>query len=162
MPGQSAQAAGGIISAAILSTPGASRVYRGGLTLYTLESRTAYAGWTQEMTDDYRGPTTDVVSFLARNVRTTLASTYTICESGTAGPTGGSTRNRTPYGHDSLMSDAANSFRGYVALAVASEDNVHVTELETGHADREGNMVEFAHGALQLLLSVIRNADQKL
>lgn len=36
------QAAGGIISASILSTPGASGLYKGGLTLYTLESRIAF------------------------------------------------------------------------------------------------------------------------
>ena len=90
-------AAGGIISASILSMPGASKIYNGGLTLYTLESRIAYAGWTEDMSKEYRGPTTDVVSFLAKNVRNTLKSTYTIAESGTAGPTGGETRNRTPY-----------------------------------------------------------------
>lgn len=36
------QAAGGIISASILSTPGASKVFKGGLTVYTLESRIAF------------------------------------------------------------------------------------------------------------------------
>jgi len=35
-------AAGGIISASILSCPGASKIYGGGLTLYTLPSRIAY------------------------------------------------------------------------------------------------------------------------
>ncbi|KFY41362.1 hypothetical protein V495_04955, partial [Pseudogymnoascus sp. VKM F-4514 (FW-929)] len=35
-------AAGGIISAALLSTPGASRIYKGGLTLYTLPSRVQF------------------------------------------------------------------------------------------------------------------------
>ncbi|KAM3088417.1 hypothetical protein ACMFMG_000061 [Clarireedia jacksonii] len=89
-------AAGGIISASILSTPGASGIYKGGLTLYTLESRIAFAGWTQESIKDYRGPTPQVVEGLAVNVREKLGSTYTICESGTAGPTGGDTRNRTP------------------------------------------------------------------
>ncbi|RYP46400.1 hypothetical protein DL768_007367 [Monosporascus sp. mg162] len=96
-------AAGGLISASILATPGASKVYRGGLTLYTLESRVAFAGWTQADIDNYEGPTPEVVAGLARNVRTELESTYTISESGTAGPTGGATRNRTP---------------GYVALAI--------------------------------------------
>ena len=90
------QAAGGIISAALLSTPGASKIYKGGLTLYTLESRVAFAGWTQENIQAYRGPTEDVVKGLADNVRGTLGATYCICESGTAGPTGGNTRNRTP------------------------------------------------------------------
>ena len=92
----SLQAAGGIISASLLSTPGASSFYKGGLTLYTLESRIAYAGWTQENIQNYKGPTPDIVKGLAENVREKLGSTYTICESGTAGPTGGNTRNRTP------------------------------------------------------------------
>ena len=64
--------------------------------LYTLESRIAYAGWTQADIDAYRGPTTDIVSGIGSAVREKLGSTYTICESGTAGPTGGTTRNRTP------------------------------------------------------------------
>lgn len=90
------QAAGGIISASLLATPGASAFYKGGLTLYTLESRIAFAGWTQESIADYKGPTPEVVKGLAENVRRTLGSTFTVCESGTAGPTGGSARDRTP------------------------------------------------------------------
>lgn len=66
------------------------------MTLYTLESRVAFAGWTQENIDAYKGPTIEVVRGLAENVRAKLGSTFAICESGTAGPTGGATRNRTP------------------------------------------------------------------
>jgi len=54
------------------------------------------AGWTDANTKDYKGPTTQIVAMMAENVREKLASTYTICESGTAGPTGGTTPNRTP------------------------------------------------------------------
>jgi nicotinamide mononucleotide (NMN) deamidase PncC len=54
------------------------------------------AGWTEQNIKDYKGPTTQVVSGLASNVRAKLGSTYTLCESGTAGPTGGSTPNRIP------------------------------------------------------------------
>ncbi|KAJ4347229.1 uncharacterized protein N0V89_011168 [Didymosphaeria variabile] len=55
-------AAGGLISAALLSFPGASAFYRGGgLTLYTLESRVAFAGWKKEDIEGYAGPTTDIV-----------------------------------------------------------------------------------------------------
>jgi len=54
------------------------------------------AGWTPEHTKNYKGPTPEIVSFLAENIRPKLGSTYTISESGTAGPTGGVTRNRTP------------------------------------------------------------------
>ncbi|KAF8586925.1 competence/damage-inducible CinA family protein [Ramaria rubella] len=135
-------AAGGIISATLLSIPGASAFYRGGLTLYTLESRTAFAGWTQENIKDYKGPTPDVVAGLAANVRDQLGSTFTLSESGTAGPTGHpAMRNRTP---------------GYVALAVASQDGVVTREIETGSADREANMVAFAEAGLKFLREVLK------
>jgi nicotinamide mononucleotide (NMN) deamidase PncC len=89
-------AAGGLISASLLSTPGASGIYAGGLTLYTLPSRLAFGGWTEENVKAYKGPTPSVVAGLAEHTREKLGSTYQVCESGTAGPTGGSTRNRTP------------------------------------------------------------------
>ena len=47
-------AAGGIISASLLSVPGASAYYKGGLTLYTLASRIAYGGWSEEMLKTYK------------------------------------------------------------------------------------------------------------
>lgn len=47
-------AAGGLISAALLSVPGASAYYKGGLTLYTLESRIAFGGWTEDNLKDYK------------------------------------------------------------------------------------------------------------
>ncbi|KAH8813226.1 hypothetical protein F5884DRAFT_787783 [Xylogone sp. PMI_703] len=134
-------AAGGIISAALLSTPGASSFYKGGLTLYTLESRVAYGGWTQENVKNYNGPTTDIVAGLASHVRSQLKSTYTISESGTAGPTGGPT----------------NRPLGYVALAVATENGTYKRDVTTGlGGDRQGNMVAFAVEALTLLRDVIK------
>jgi nicotinamide mononucleotide (NMN) deamidase PncC len=139
------QAAGGLISAALLSQPGASSYYRGGLTLYTLESRIAFAGWTPEHTKGYKGPTPEIVTGLAEHTRKTLGSTYAVSESGTAGPTGGNSRNRTP---------------GYVALAVVSEDgSVKTREVETGSAEREGNMVAFAVEGLRLVRDIIKEGN---
>ncbi|KAL7771001.1 hypothetical protein CFE70_000941 [Pyrenophora teres f. teres 0-1] len=139
------QAAGGLLSATLLSFPGASTYYRGGLTLYTLESRIAFAGWTQETISSYSGPTPSIVSGLAEHTRNKLGSTYTVSESGTAGPTGGSTRNRTP---------------GYVALAVARSGSATVTrEVETGSSEREANMVAFALEGLRLLRDVIKGEE---
>ena len=89
-------ACGGLISSTLLSRPGASRWYRGGLTLYTLESRIAYAGWTEDDVKAYRGPTTSITAGLARHIRGTLKADYALGESGTAGPTGGKTPNRRP------------------------------------------------------------------
>jgi hypothetical protein len=64
--------------------------------LYTLPSRIAFADWTPDVITTYRGPTPEIVAGLAESARKKLESTYTIGESGTAGPTGGETRNRTP------------------------------------------------------------------
>ncbi|KAL8859785.1 MAG: hypothetical protein Q9215_006001 [Flavoplaca cf. flavocitrina] len=135
-------AAGGIISASLLSVPGASKFYRGGLTLYTLESRIQFAGWTEENKKNYNGPNADVVSVLAKNVRERLGSTYCLCESGTAGPgASGAMPNRKP---------------DFVALAVAGEDGVVTEETTTGtNGDREKNMVEFARLGLELLKRVL-------
>lgn len=136
-------AAGGLISSSLLSQPGASGIYKGGLTLYTLPSRIAYAGWSQDTIANYKGPTTDIVTGLAKHVRKDLESTYTIAESGTAGPTGGSTPNRKP---------------GYVALAVDCDKGTFTKELNTGlGTDRVANMKRFAVEALTLLKEVMKD-----
>ncbi|KAF1963560.1 hypothetical protein CC80DRAFT_498718 [Byssothecium circinans] len=143
-------AAGGLISAALLSYPGASSYYKGGLTLYTLESRIAFAGWTQDFIKSYSGPTPEIVAGLAEHTRKTLGSTYTVSESGTAGPTGGQTRNRWP---------------GYVALAVARDGGVTVTrEVETGlDGDREGNMLQRGGYTIFYKATVeLRRADDRV
>ncbi|KAF2747002.1 hypothetical protein M011DRAFT_444800 [Sporormia fimetaria CBS 119925] len=134
--------AGGLISSTLLSVPGASGYYQGGLTLYTLPSRLAYAGWTDANLQNYTGPTPEIVVGMAEHTRKTLGSTYCVSESGTAGPTGGKTRNRTP---------------GYVALAVVWEGGKMTREVETGSNDRKGNMVRFAEEGLRLLRDVLKS-----
>ncbi|KAJ7809571.1 competence/damage-inducible protein-like protein cinA [Mycena olivaceomarginata] len=132
-------AAGGLISATLLSVPGASHSTPS-------PSRITFSHWTPDTVKGYSGPTTSIVASLAEHVRTTLKSTYAISESGTAGPMGGSTRNRMP---------------GYVALAVAAEGGTVTREVETGKAEREGNMVVFAVAGLELVRDVVKG-DAKL
>ncbi|KAF2759922.1 competence/damage-inducible protein-like protein cinA [Pseudovirgaria hyperparasitica] len=135
-------AAGGLISASLLSIPGASKFYKGGVTLYTLPSRIAYAGWTESDIKTYNGPTPALVAGLAEHTRVKLGSTVCVAESGTAGPEGsGRGSNRQP---------------GYVAVAVAVVDGETVSrEVCTGVVDREGNMVRFAVEALGLVREVL-------
>jgi hypothetical protein len=53
-------------------------------------------------------------------------------------------------------------YRGYVALAVASEAGTYKRELDTGCGkDRQANMVAFAAEALTLLRDVLKG-DAKL
>ena len=46
-------ACGGLISASLLSVPGASGYYKGGTTVYTLPSRIQFGGWTEENLKGY-------------------------------------------------------------------------------------------------------------
>ncbi|PCH07911.1 Hypothetical protein PENO1_009140 [Penicillium occitanis (nom. inval.)] len=140
------QAAGGLISASLLSVPGASAYYKGGLTLYTLESRLAFADWTSEHIANYKGPTTAIVAGLAESTRSKLQSTYAVSESGTAGP-GGGKASRKP---------------GVVFVAVAAPGGSYTREVDTGYGeDREKNMVGFAEEGLKLLRDVLKG-DAKL
>ena len=133
--------AGGLISAALLSVPGASRYYAGGAVVYTLNSRTVLAGVPRIELENYRGTTPEMLAALAESLRERIGATWCIAESGLAGPTGG--RSGAPPGR--------------TTLAVAGPVK-HVEVIETGSADREANMIEFTTRALRFLLYAVRQA----
>src|SRR5437016_12030762 len=126
--------AGGLISAALLWVPGASRYFGGGAVVYTLNSRTVLAGVPAEQLANYRGTTPEMMASMAESMRERLNATWCLAESGLAGPTGG-------------RSGAAP---GRTTIAVAGPVS-RVEVVETGSADREANMIEFTTRALRLL-----------
>ncbi|MPZ48054.1 MAG: damage-inducible protein [Dehalococcoidia bacterium] len=132
---------GGLISAALLSFPGASRYYAGGAVLYTLKSRIALAGAPAEMFAGYRGTTIEIMEATANALRQRLEATWCIAESGVAGPTGG----------------RSGRALGTTLISIAGPVN-HSEVIETGLDEREANMVEFATRSLRLLRDAIRNA----
>jgi PncC family amidohydrolase len=133
--------AGGLISAALLSVPGASRYYGGGGVLYTLNSRIMLAGMEAEQFASYRGTTLELLAAMAESMRGRLGATWCVAESGMAGPTGG--RSGAPPGRTIIG----------VAGPVSRTEVV-----ETGLDDREGNMARFATEALRLLKDVLLEA----
>jgi len=134
--------AGGLISAALLSVPGASRYYSGGGIVYTLASRTQLAGVPTESYTNYRGTTPEMLTDLLESMRERLGSDWCVGESGLAGP--GAGRNGAPAGR--------------VAIGVTGP--VTRTELlETGLSDRAENMVEFTTRSLSLLRGAIVEAN---
>ena len=134
--------AGGLISAALLHIPGASRYYAGGGVVYTLASRTQLAGSDPALYENYTGTTPEMLTSLAESMRSRLDATWCIAESGLAGPTG-STRSTAPVGR--------------TALAVAGP--ITRSELfETGLDDRPANMSEFTTLALRFLRDAIAEA----
>lgn len=130
--------AGGLVSAALLSVPGASAYYRGGGVIYTREARRALLGLPEDVVT-MRGASEDYALIVARAVRARLGATWGLCETGASGPAG----NR--YG------DAA----GHACLAVAGPLERAIT-IATGIADREANMWRFAAAALELLEAALR------
>jgi len=133
--------AGGLISAALLWVPGASRYFAGGGVTYTLNSRIQLAGVPAETLENYRGTTAEMIATLAESMRQRLGADWCIAESGLAGPTGG-------------RSGAAP---GRVTIGVAGP--VSRTEVvETGVADREANMIDFATRALRFLRDAVVEA----
>ncbi|HEY1294666.1 MAG TPA: CinA family protein [Chloroflexota bacterium] len=130
--------AAGLISAALLSVPGASAYFVGGGVVYTRTSRNAMLAIPESSLEGVRASTEAYALLLARAVRDRLGTTWAIGETGATGPTG----NR--YG------DAP----GHACFAVCGPSELART-LETGRADRHENMSAFAAGALELFREVI-------
>lgn len=135
---------GGLISAALLSIPGASAYFVGGGVIYTQTARRGLLQVPDEAMRGIRSSTEAAARVQAQAVRERLGTTWGLAETGAAGPTG----NR--YG------DAA----GHSCFAVAGAIEAART-LETGRSDREANMWAFTRAALELLDACIQQAGDK-
>ncbi len=125
--------AGGLVSAALLSVPGASAYYLGGAVIYTAAAYRAWMHGAVEAPPGMRGATEAFADHLARSARVRLDATWGLGEAGAAGPP-------NPYG------DPAGHC--WVAVAGPTDATRHVL---TGLDEREPNMVAFAVAALDLL-----------
>jgi PncC family amidohydrolase len=130
--------AGGLISAALLSVPGASAYFLGGGVVYTQAARGGLLGITPADLTGMRPASEPYALLLAQRVREKLGATWSLAETGAAGPTG----NR--YG------DPA----GHTCIAIAGPIERAIT-LETASAGRIANMEAFAARALALLAETI-------
>jgi len=130
--------AGGLISAALLAVPGASKYFLGSAVIYTAAARSALLGIEAADMTGMRPASEAYALLLARRVQARLGATWGIAETGAAGPSG----NR--YG------DPA----GHTCIAIAGRKESAAT-LQTGSADRAANMRAFARRALELLAEQI-------
>jgi PncC family amidohydrolase len=131
-------AAGGLISAALLSVPGASGWFLGGAVVYTRAASRAFIAGAVKPPEEPRGASEPWALHLARSAVVKLGASWGIGEGGAAGPTGN--RYGDPAGH------------AWVAVAGSREATRHVL---TGHADRARNMAAFAEAALELLVETL-------
>jgi len=128
----------GMISAALLAIPGASAYFIGGAVVYTRQSRTELLRVTEAEFAALTGitPSTEPYALLfARKIKERLGTTWSVGETGTAGPTG------SRYGHEA----------GHSCVAVIGPSGERSLTVETGKDDRVDNMRVFSIAALDLL-----------
>jgi len=125
---------GGLVSAALLSVPGASAYFTGGAVVYTKRAREAFLRIEAAEMAGIRSASESYATLLARTLRAQLGTTWGIAETGAAGPAGNS------YG------DAA----GHTCVAISGPVEKVVT-LETASGDRVANMRAFGAALLHLL-----------
>ena len=126
---------GRLISAALLSVPGASAYFIGGGVVYTRDARRILMDIPDQAMKGIRSASEPYAKLLASQVRKRFATDWGLSETGATGPTG----NR--YGDNA----------GHSCMAVAGPEQAVFT-LETGSSDRQANMQAFAKTALNLLL----------
>ena len=134
----SESSSGGLISAALLSIPGASSYFMGGGVVYTSKARGVLLDIDFENYPGVRSSSEPYAVLAANAIRDRLGTDWGLAETGAAGPTG----NR--YG------DAA----GHTCIAVTgSNQSIHT--LETASINREENMWKFAETSLKILEKAI-------
>ncbi len=129
---------GGLISAALLSIPGASTYFVGGAVVYTLKARRAMLDLPDSAFAGIKSVTEEGAMILARAARQRFEVTWSIAEIGASGPAGN--RYGDPAGHS--------------CIAVAGPVERSIT-VETGNGDRVANMRTFSVAALNLLIKSI-------
>ncbi len=129
---------GGLISALLLSVPGASAYFVSGAVVYTAKARALLMDLPREAVAGMRSASEPYAELLARTARDRFDTTWGLSETGAAGPTG------NPYG------DAA----GHTCIALAGPVSLAVT-METHESDRVANMRAFARAALEMLADAV-------
>ena len=133
---------GGLLSAALLSVPGASAYFVGGAVIYTYASRRRLFELGRDDVSGLAPMSVEMAAVFAKRARNTFGTTLGIAELGATGPTG------TTYGHDA----------GTCVIGV--DGPVSMTErITTGSNDREQNMWAFTRGAIALLTRAVQSAN---
>ncbi len=131
----------GLLSAALVSVPGASAYFLGGTVVYTLESRRQFLDMSDDEMQGIRSATEEYALLCARSIHKKLGSTWALAETGATGP-------------------ASNPYKdppGTAWFAVTGPVE-RTLQIKTGHNNREENMWQFAEAALSLLKECIREA----
>lgn len=133
--------AGGLISASLLSIPGASAYFVGGGVIYTRIARRGLLGLPEELIN-MRASTEEYALLVARAICERLGTTWGFCETGASGPKGNSYGDAPGHSCSAMVGPIEQS-----------------TTIETGLSDREDNMWRFAEESLSFMERVLGKAD---
>lgn len=129
---------GGLVSASLLAVPGASAYFLGGAVVYTKVARASLLDIPAEAMEGIRSSTEAYAKLLANTAREKFGATWALGETGAAGPSGNSYGDRP----------------GHCCIAIAGPREAVMT-IETGSADRAGNMRAFGEALLELFLRTL-------
>jgi nicotinamide-nucleotide amidase len=136
-------ATGGLISASLLTVPGALSFYLGGGIIYSQRGRDVLFGTYADSFGEPRSGTEEYALLQARGIRDNWGAAWGIAESGAAGS------SKHPRGVAS----------GRSCCAVAGPNGIEATFVtETESDDRIANMQAFTRSALELLERTLAQA----
>jgi len=128
---------GGLLSKRLTDIPGASKVYLGGVTAYSQQSKTELLGVPQEMIHEHGEVSREVAIAMANGIRSRMGSDIGIGITGIAGP----------------ESDASGKEPGTVFIALATKEKTICNSPKLFY-DRERIRIGAANNALDMVRRV--------
>lgn len=135
---------GGLISAGLLTVPGATGFCVGGGTIYSLKARSVLLDLDRAELKGMESVTESYALLQARAIRDRFGGDWGVAESGSAGP------GRHPRGIDA----------GISCIAVVGPGAAIASTVNTNSADRIENMNAFALAALNFFADVLQETTQ--
>lgn len=134
---------GGRIAEAIISVPGASKYFKGGIISYVDEVKMSLLGVDAHVLDEQTAVCEEVARQMVTGACKTLNTDYAISATGIAGPTGGT--KDIPV--------------GTIWLACGSLDKQVTMKVEEDHG-RDINLAIATHKAMQMFLDFLKTENE--
>jgi nicotinamide-nucleotide amidase len=133
---------GGRIAEALMSVPGASKYFKGGVISYVNEIKESLLGVNHEVLEEKTAVCEEVAIAMVKGACRTLNTNYAVAATGFAGPTGGT--KEIPV--------------GTIWLACGNEDRVMTVKVEEDHG-RDINLAIATNRAMQLFLEYLKEEN---
>ncbi len=133
---------GGRIAEALMSIPGASKYFKGGVISYVNEIKETLLGVSHEVLEEKTAVCEEVAIAMVKGACRTLNTNYAISATGFAGPTGGT--KEIPV--------------GTIWLACGNAERVSTIKLEEDHG-RDINLAIATNRAMQLFLDYLKDEN---